>query len=100
MQCIKQSSTLRVSRKGDKPSPRIVYREGESPETVLEELEIEAPEAEADAESERTEEVVEIEVGILAPDAEVTTEVEEEDIVEAGSELEESAENEVETPEA
>jgi len=28
MQCIKQSMTLRVSPKGDKPSPRIVYREG------------------------------------------------------------------------
>jgi hypothetical protein len=28
MQCIKMSSTLRVSNKRDKPSPRIVYREG------------------------------------------------------------------------
>ena len=28
MQCRKQSSTLRVSPKGTKPSPRIVYREG------------------------------------------------------------------------
>jgi len=28
MQCIKQSSTLRVSSKMNKPSPRIVYREG------------------------------------------------------------------------
>ena len=28
MQCIKGCSTLRVSRKGDKPSPRIVYRYG------------------------------------------------------------------------
>ena len=28
MQCIKQSSTLRVSPKMEKPSPRIVYREG------------------------------------------------------------------------
>lgn len=28
MQCRKQSSTLRVSPKGSKPSPRIVYREG------------------------------------------------------------------------
>jgi hypothetical protein len=28
MQCIKQSMTLRVSPKGVKPSPRIVYREG------------------------------------------------------------------------
>ena len=29
MQCIKESSTLRVSPKMTKPSPRIVYREGE-----------------------------------------------------------------------
>ena len=28
MQCIKQGSTLRVSNKGDKPGPRVVYREG------------------------------------------------------------------------
>jgi len=28
MQCIKMGSTLRVSPKGSKPSPRIVYREG------------------------------------------------------------------------
>jgi len=28
MQCIKMSSTLRVSPKGDKPSPRIVFRYG------------------------------------------------------------------------
>ena len=28
MQCIKESSTLRVSPKNDKPSPRIVYHEG------------------------------------------------------------------------
>ena len=28
MQCIKQSSTLRVSSKGDKYSPRIVHRHG------------------------------------------------------------------------
>lgn len=28
MQCIKESSTLRVSPKGDKPSPRIVFRYG------------------------------------------------------------------------
>jgi hypothetical protein len=28
MQCIKQGSTLRISKKRDKPCPRIVYREG------------------------------------------------------------------------
>ena len=28
MQCIKQSSTLRISNKNQKPSPRIVYRNG------------------------------------------------------------------------
>jgi hypothetical protein len=29
MQCIKEASTLRVGRKRDKPSPRVVYRYGE-----------------------------------------------------------------------
>ena len=31
MQCIKESSTLRVSPKKEKPSPRIVYRYGKEP---------------------------------------------------------------------
>ena len=35
MQCIKQSSTLRVSSKMDKPSPRIVYREGTEDNQVV-----------------------------------------------------------------
>ena len=34
MQCIKQSSTLRVSPKGVKPSPRIVYREGKKDKQI------------------------------------------------------------------
>lgn len=34
MQCIKRSSTLRVSSKGDKPSPRIVYRYGKENEQI------------------------------------------------------------------
>ena len=34
MQCIKQSSTLRVGPKGEKTSPRIVYREGEEDEQI------------------------------------------------------------------
>lgn len=34
MQCIKKRSTLRVSTKGDKPSPRIVYREGEENDRI------------------------------------------------------------------
>jgi hypothetical protein len=29
MQCIKKESTLRISPKGNKPSPRVVYRHGE-----------------------------------------------------------------------
>jgi len=36
MQCIKESSTLRVSNKGDKPSPRIVYRYGKQDKKVKE----------------------------------------------------------------
>jgi len=34
MQCIKESSTLRVSSKGSKPSPRTVYREGKEDEKI------------------------------------------------------------------
>ena len=35
MQCIKMSSTLRVSPKGEKPFPRIVYREGKEDDQIL-----------------------------------------------------------------
>lgn len=34
MQCIKGSSTLRVSPKGEKPSPRIVYRYGKKEKQI------------------------------------------------------------------
>ena len=34
MQCIKESSTLRVSSKKEKPSPRIVYRYGKQDEQI------------------------------------------------------------------
>ena len=34
MQCIKKASTLRVGPKNDKPSPRIVYREGREDEQI------------------------------------------------------------------
>jgi len=34
MQCIKESSTLRVSSKGEKPSPRIVYRYDEQDDAI------------------------------------------------------------------
>jgi len=36
MQCIKEGSTLRVSPKGDKPSPRIVFRHGKQDRQVKE----------------------------------------------------------------
>ena len=36
MQCIKESSTLRVSAKGDKPSPRIVFRFGKQDKQIEE----------------------------------------------------------------
>ena len=35
MQCIKESSTLRVSPKKEKPSPRIVYRYGKQDKEIL-----------------------------------------------------------------
>ncbi|MEX2739273.1 MAG: hypothetical protein Q6356_009430, partial [Candidatus Wukongarchaeota archaeon] len=34
MQCIKQSSTLRISSKGEKPSPRIVFRSGKQDQQI------------------------------------------------------------------
>lgn len=34
MQCIKEGSTLRISPKKDKPSPRVVYREGKQDEEI------------------------------------------------------------------
>jgi len=36
MQCIKESSTLRISPKGEKPSPRIVYLEGKQDCRIVE----------------------------------------------------------------
>ena len=36
MQCIKIGSTLRISSKGEKPPPRIVYREGDQDEQIRE----------------------------------------------------------------
>lgn len=39
MQCIKQSSTLRVSPKKQKPSPRIVYRYGKQDQEIQDFLE-------------------------------------------------------------
>jgi hypothetical protein len=36
MQCIKESSTLRVSTKGEKPSPRIVFRFGKQDKQIKE----------------------------------------------------------------
>lgn len=36
MQCIKEGSTLRVSSKRDKPSPRIIYRYGKENEQIRE----------------------------------------------------------------
>lgn len=39
MQAIKQSSALRTSHKGSKPSPRIVYREGEQDDRIASYLE-------------------------------------------------------------
>jgi large subunit ribosomal protein L9 len=77
----------------------VVYREGESPETVLEELESEAAVAAVDAEAEGAEGSVEAEAEFLETEAEMTTEVGEDVIVEAVLEQEETEENEMETSE-
>ena len=42
MQCIKRSSTLRVTSKGDKPSPRIVYKYGNQDQAIKDFLEYRA----------------------------------------------------------
>ena len=39
MQCIKQASTLRISDKKEKPSPRIVYRYGKEDDQIISFLE-------------------------------------------------------------
>jgi hypothetical protein len=39
LQCRKKSSTLRVSPKGSKPSPKIVYKEGRQDEGIASYLE-------------------------------------------------------------
>lgn len=39
MQCIKQTSTVRISRKGNKPVPRIVFRYGRQDRQVRKVLE-------------------------------------------------------------
>jgi hypothetical protein len=36
MQCIKQSSTLRLSKKGNKSSPRLVYKHGKQDKQIKE----------------------------------------------------------------
>lgn len=78
----------------------IVYREGESPETVLEELESEAAKIAVEAEPEGNEDILLAEAEFLQTEVEMTAEVEEDVIVEEVSELEETAENDTETPEA
>ena len=77
----------------------IVYREGESPKTVLAELEGEAVETAVAADAPEAEVVYEIETDLLEADAEIVTEVEEEAIAESVSELEEDEESETETTE-
>jgi hypothetical protein len=78
----------------------IVYREGESPETVLAEVESATAETMVAAESEEAETFVESEAIILEAEPEIAMEVEEEVVAETVSELEANDESEMETPEA
>jgi len=96
----------------------IVFREGESPQTVLDEIEVEAAESALEKEAEGAQEFVEVEEETLEMEAEVAQEFEESDeetleieddtpseegeqeIEPAVEELEEIEESESETPEA
>jgi len=77
----------------------IVYREGESPQTVLEEYESEAAEIALETEAEVAQEIVEVEVETLELEAETQSEAEGQEIEQAVAELEEIEESETETPE-
>lgn len=77
----------------------IVYREGESPQTVLEEYESEAAEIALETEAEVAQEIVEVEVETLEMEAETQSEAGEQEIEQAVAELEETEESETETPE-
>lgn len=77
----------------------IVYREGESPQTVLEEYESEAAEIALETEAEVAQEIVEVEVETLEMEAETQSEAGEQEIEQAAAELEETEESETETPE-
>jgi large subunit ribosomal protein L9 len=78
----------------------IVYREGESPETVLEELESGAAESAVEPEAEVIEDTSMAEMDFLETEAELTAEIEADESFEEVTELEEVEENETETPEA
>ena len=78
----------------------IVYREGESPQTVLDEFESEAAGIALEMEAEEAEEIVEVEVETLDIEADVQSEAGEQEIEQVDDELEETEESETETPEA
>lgn len=78
----------------------IVYREGESPQTVLDEFESEAAGLALEMAAEEAEEIVEVEVETLDIEADMQSEVGEQEIEQVDDELEETEESETETPEA
>ena len=78
----------------------IVFREGESPQTVLDEFESEAAEIALELEVEEAEEIVEVEVETLEIEADTQSEAGELEIEQVDDELEETEESETETPEA
>ena len=78
----------------------IVYREGESPETVLEELESGAAETAAEAEVEVIEDSSMFETDFLETEADVAVEMEQDESSEEVIDFEEVEETETDTPEA
>jgi large subunit ribosomal protein L9 len=78
----------------------IVFREGESPQTILDEIEVEAAESALEMEAEAAQEIVEVEEETLEIEDNTSSEAGEQEIEQVVEDLEETEESESETPEA
>jgi len=78
----------------------IVFREGETPQTILDEIEVEAAESALEMEAEAAQEIVEVEEETLEIEDIMPSEAGEPEIEKTVEELEETEESESETPEA
>ena len=78
----------------------IVFREGETPQTILDEIEVEAAESALEMEAEAAQEIVEVEEETFEIEDIMPSEAGEPEIEKTVDELEETEESESETPEA